>query len=155
MTKSGMNNVPLTGTENDVFLQTVWENEHMQSFADFSKKYNQEIVVPTLEPMQKMIEFYHNKGVDVIKHGCTLHNLANINLHNSTVSKFYPFTETDKDLFEKIREDMDHAPTIVFARKAVVDKISLGNQRICANLLWVLMPVRFIPTQCVSQFLLV
>ena len=69
-----------------------------------------------------MIEFYHNKGIDMLKLGCTLPNLANICLHKSTDSKFYPFTQSDKDLLGKIREDMVGGPSIVFTRKAVVDE---------------------------------
>ena len=70
--------------------------------------------------MQKMIEFYENKGIGVLKLGCTLPNLAKSCLHKSTDSNFYPFTESDKDLLEKIREDMVGGPSIVFTRKAVV-----------------------------------
>ena len=55
----------------------------------------------------------------MLKLGCTLPNLANICLHKSTDSKFYPFTERDKDLLEKIREDMVGGLSIVFTRKAV------------------------------------
>ena len=58
----------------------------------------------------------------MLKHGCTLSGLANICLHKSTDSKFYPFTESDKDLFEKIREDMVDNPSIVFTRKGVEDE---------------------------------
>ena len=76
----------------------------------------------TLEAMQKMIGFYHQKEIDMLKLGCTLPNLANICLHKSTDSKFYPFTESDKDLLEKIREDMVGGPSIVFTHKAVVDE---------------------------------
>ena len=72
--------------------------------------------------MQKTIEFYHNKGTDMLKLGCTLPKLGNICLHKSTGSKFYPFTESDKDLLEKKREDMFGGPSIVFTRKAVVDE---------------------------------
>ena len=67
---------------------------------------NNKDVVPTQEAMQKMIEFYHQKEIDMLNLGCTLPNLANIWLHKSTDSKFYPFTESDKDLLEKMfRED--------------------------------------------------
>ena len=69
-----------------------------------------------------MIEFYHNKEVDMQKLGCTLPTLVNICLHKSTDSKFYPFTESEKDLLEKIPEDMVGGPSIVFSRKAVVDE---------------------------------
>ena len=52
--------------------------------------YNNEDVVPTLEAMQKMIVFYHDKNIDMLKLGCTLPNLANICLHKSTDAEFYP-----------------------------------------------------------------
>ena len=69
-----------------------------------------------------MYEFYHNKGIDMLKLGCTLHNLTNICLQKSTDSNFYLFTESDKDLLEKVREDMVDGPSIVFTSKAVVDE---------------------------------
>ena len=76
----------------------------MTVFKDFLKWYKNKDVVPTLGAMQKMIQFYHNKGIDMLKLGCTLPNLA----------KFYPFCENDKDLSNKIREDMTGGPSIVF-----------------------------------------
>ena len=69
--------------------------------------------------MKKLIEFYHDKGIDILKLGCTLPNLANICLHKSADYKFYPFFSSDSDLLEKIREDMTGGPSIVFTRKAV------------------------------------
>ena len=94
----------------------------MQYFSDFLKWYNIKDVVPTLEAMQTMIGFYHNKGIDMLKIGCTLPNLAIICLHKSTDSKFCLFTESDKDLLEKIREDMVGGHSIVFTRKIVMDE---------------------------------
>ena len=58
----------------------------------------------------------------MLKLGCTLPNLANICLHKPTNYNFYPFCESDKDLCEKIREDMKGGLSIVFTRKAVVDE---------------------------------
>ena len=84
--------------------------------------YKNKDVVPTIEAMQKLIELYHQNEIDMLKLGCTSPNLANICLHKLTDSKFYPFTESDKDVLEKIREDMVGGSSIVFTRKAVVDK---------------------------------
>ena len=78
--------------------------------------------MPTLEAMQKMIAFYHDKDIDMLKLGCNLPNLAIICLHKSTDAEFYPFTERGKDILEKIREDVVVGPSIVFTRKAVVDE---------------------------------
>ena len=58
----------------------------------------------------------------MLKLRSNLPNLANNCLHKSKGSKFYPLTESDKDLLEKIREDMVGGPSIVFTRKAVVDE---------------------------------
>ena len=94
----------------------------MQYFSDFLKWCNNKDVVPTLEAMQKLIEFHNNKGIYMLKLGCKLPSLANICFHKSTDTKFYPSTESDKDLLEKIREDLVSGPSIVFTRKAVVDE---------------------------------
>ena len=74
-------------------------------FKDFLKSYKNKDVVPTLEAMQKMIQIYYNKGIDMVKLGCTLPNLANICLHKSTNYKFIPFAKMIKICvknFEKI-----------------------------------------------------
>ena len=113
---------PPTGIENYQYLQQIRKQEQMSSFKDFLRWYNNKDVVPILEAMQKMIAFYHDKDIDMFKLCCTLPNLANICLHKSTDSKFYRFTEGDKDLVEKIREDVVGGPSIVFTRKAVVEE---------------------------------
>ena len=40
-----MDEIPLTGAENYLFLQTVWENNNMQNFSEFVKWYNNKDVV--------------------------------------------------------------------------------------------------------------
>ena len=75
-----------TGDENYSYLRSIWVNVGMKSFKDFLMWYNNKDVVPTLEAMQKMIEFYHQKKIGMLKLGCTLPVLANICLHKSTDS---------------------------------------------------------------------
>ena len=93
MAKPQLDRIPLIGAENYSYLQSVWENNSMQYISDFLKWYNNKDVVPTIEAMQKMIEFHDSKGIDMLKLGCTLTKLANICLQKSTDSKFYLFTE--------------------------------------------------------------
>ena len=124
---------PPSGEENYQYLLEYHEN--MCTSEDFLRWYNNKDVVARLEAMQKMLPFYHKKGIDMLKLGCTLPNLANICLHKSTSAKFYPFTETDKDLLQKIREDMVVGPSIVFTRKAVVDETFIRNSgKICKSI---------------------
>ena len=89
----------------------------MRAFKDFVRWYKNKDVVPTLEAMQKMVDFCDDKGTDTLKLGYTLSNLAKICLQKSTTAKFYPFTESDKSFLEKIREIMVNGPSIVFTRK--------------------------------------
>ena len=113
---------PPTGFESYQYLQQIRKQEKMTSIKDFLCWYNNKDVVPTLEAMQKMIAFYHDKDIDMLKLGCTLPKLANICLFNSTDAKFNPFTEGDKDRLEKSQEKFVGGPSIVFTRKAVVDE---------------------------------
>ena len=130
-----LSKAPPTGIENYQYLQQIWKQEQMSSFKDFLRWYNNKDVVPTLEAIQKMMAFYHDKDIDMLKLGCTLPNLANIWLHKSTDAKFYPFTEGDKDLLEKLREDVVGGPSIVFTRKAVVDETFVRkSSNICKSI---------------------
>ena len=107
-----------TGIENCQYLQQLCKQEQMSAFKDFLRSHNNKNV-STLEAMQKKIAFYH-KDTDMLKLVCTLRKQANICLHKTTDTKFYPFTEADKDLLEKIREDIVGGSSIVFTRKAIV-----------------------------------
>ena len=69
-----------------------------------------------------MTAFYHDKNTDSLKLSCTLPSLANFCLHKSTCTIFYPFTEAEKDLLEKIRQVVFGGLSIIFTRKAVVDE---------------------------------
>ena len=130
LSKMKLSKPPPSGEENYQYLLDIWNHENMCTFKDFLHWYNNKDVVPTVEAMQKMLAFYHKKGIDMLKLGCTLPNLPNICLYKSTSAKFYPFTETDKDLLQKIREDMVGRPFIVFTRKAVVDETFIRNSEI-------------------------
>ena len=99
----------------------------MTTFQEFVKWYNNKDVVPTLGAMQKKMEFYHNNGIDMLKLGCKLPNLANTSLHRSANNKFYAFVEANEYLHDIIREDTTGGPSIVFTRKAVEDQIKIRN----------------------------
>ena len=143
---------PPTGAENYLYWQSVWENNNMQFFSDFLNWYNKKDVVPTLEAMQKMSECYHNKGIDMLKLGCTLPNLAKICLHKSTDSKFHPFTELVKDLLEKYEKIWLAVLLLSLHVKLEWMKLLDANHQFCANQLLVSMQVSFIPTQCANPY---
>ena len=135
MQKLRITRPPLTGEQIYTFFVEVCEREKMTTLNDLLRWYNNKDVIPTLEATQKMIDFYHNKGIDMLTLGCTLANLANICLQKSIRAKFYPFTETDKDLLAKIREDIVGGPSIVFTRRDVVNETFIRkSQNVCKSI---------------------
>ena len=72
--------------------------------------------------MQKIIAFCPEKGIDMVKLGCTSPKMANIYLNKLTEGKFYSFMNGDKKLLEKNQEEVVGGPYIVFTRKTVVDE---------------------------------
>ena len=82
----------------------------------------------------------------MLKLGCTLPNLTNICLHKSTTCKFYLFTETGKNLLQKVREDIVGGPSIVFLRKAVVDETFIRKSgNICKSIVGIDASVFYVP----------
>ena len=152
--KLRMDRIPPTGAENYSYLQSVWENNKMPKFPGFHKWYNNKDVVPTLEAMQKMIEFCHQKEIGMTKLGGILPTLASVRLHKLTDSKFYFFTESDKDFLEKIREDMVGGPSVVFTRKAVVDETFIRKStNLCKSVVGI-DASHSLPIRCVNKCLL-
>ena len=72
--------------------------------------------------MQKTIAFHHDKDIDMLKLDFTSPNLANKCLYKNTDAKVNPFSEGDKDLQEKTRDDVAGCLSVMFTRKAVVDE---------------------------------
>ena len=92
----------------------------MRTFKDFAKYYNDKDVVPTLEAIQKKVEFYHKKKIDMMKIATTLPSLANRILHQSSGKLFSLFSEEHKDLDDLVRTKVVRGPSIVFHRFAKV-----------------------------------
>ena len=113
-----------TRVENNQYMQQKWKHQEMSSFKVLLRCYNKEDAVLTLEAMQKVIAFYHDIDNDMLKLGCKLPHLASICPHKSTDAKIYPFTEVDKDLVERTRENVVGGLSINFTRRgAVVDEV--------------------------------
>ena len=83
--------------------------------------------------MQKVIEFYHNRGTNLLILECTLPILANMGLNKSTNYTFQLFCKNDKDLFEKKREDTTEGTFFVLIRNAIVDIIFKKKPQTSAN----------------------
>ena len=83
MKKLGSKTKTPTGLENYNYLKSILDQEKMSTLRNFLHCCNNKNVVPTLESMQKKIEVYHDKGINMLKPGCPLPMLANICPHKS------------------------------------------------------------------------
>ena len=76
----------------------------------------------------------------MLKLCCILANPAFFCLNNSTDTKFFPFTEADKDLFEDVRENFVGGPfTVFYAKQLFMKLLERENQQIRTSHLWGLM----------------
>ena len=142
---------PATGSENYQYLQQMWKQDQMSPFKDFSRWYNNEDVVPTLEAMQKMIASYHDKDIDMLKLGCTLPNLSNNCLHKPTNANFYPFREGDKKVWKEFGKTSLVVHQSFLHAKQLLMKFSIEGLQTYANLLLGLVPANHIATPCVNS----
>ena len=136
LTKMKFPKPPPSGEENYQYLLDIWNHENICTFKDFFTLVQQQRRCPDTRGNAKNACFFHKKGNDRLNLGCKLPNLANICLHKSTCAKFYPFTETDEDFLQKIREDMVGAPSIVFTGKAMVDETFIRTSgNVCKSII--------------------
>ena len=110
----------------------------MTTFYDFLKWYNDKDVIPTIQALKKMISFYHDNNIDMMKQTLTLPSLANRILHSSTNAKFFPFTYEDRELDNYIRSWLTGGPSIIFNRYAKVGVTKIENtQNVCKAIIGV------------------
>ena len=74
-----------------------------------------------------MMEFYHNKGIDLLKLGCTLSNLANICLHKSTKTSVFTSQQTVVDQIY-IRNSENICKTIVSIDARQIYSFSMSQE---------------------------
>ena len=142
LVKTRFSEKPPNGAENYSYLQKVWGRKKVQSFRDILRWFNNEDVATTLEAMQKMVEFYHNKGIAMPKFRCTLPNVSNLCLHNST--------ENDKIFLSKVREDMVGGPSILYNVKLLLTRLTSAITQLSVNQLLEKMLVNFSLIQYVN-----
>ena len=146
---------PPTAVENYQYLQHLWKHQQMKSLKTFCAGITKKMLLPLWRQCKKKIVFYHEKDIDRLNLGCTLPRLVNICLHKYTDTKFYPFTEADKDLLERNGEYVLCGPSIVLTCKAVVSEILFESRRTFSNQLLGLMPAMNIHIRSVNSCLLV
>ena len=91
----------------------------MSTFRDFLIFYNNLDVKPFVEAIQKMKKKYSEKGVDVFKDDISVPGIARKLLFETSENNntsFSLFDESNKDLYQTIKQNIVGGPSIVFHR---------------------------------------
>ena len=92
----------------------------MESFKNFLNWHRFKNVVPSLEAFQKLMQFYDQERIEILKLGFTLPNIANRILHSSTPLKFFAFKQEDKSFDDYIHEWLTGVQSIIVTSNAKV-----------------------------------
>ena len=84
-----------TSQENYQNLTSVWPQGNICTLRDFLCWYNNKDVVPTQQAMQKIVDFYNNKRIDMLKLGYILQTVVFTSqllqkfIRSRTAARFY------------------------------------------------------------------
>jgi hypothetical protein len=116
----------------------------MKTFKDFLEWYNNLDVLPFVEAVEKMKEFYRLKKLDLFKDGVSLPGLVLKYLIRSTKDEFHLFGEEDKidereqrnNLLYLLKDSIVGGPSIIFNRYHEANKTYIRNgDKICKKII--------------------
>ena len=100
-------------------LKDVWVENKMVTFRDFLIWYNNKDAAPFVQAVNKMQQFYFEKGVDVFKVAISVPGIARKLLFKSckeTQTHFELIGPAHDDLYRTIRSNIVGGPSIIFHR---------------------------------------
>lgn len=106
--------------------QEAWRQGNMSTMRDFLIWYNNLDVVPFLQALEKMTQFWKPKGIDMFKEAISLPGLAfKFELSFLRKRRFSLSTFHTEDLYQLFKENMVGGPAIIFHRYAEFDKTKI------------------------------
>ena len=112
----------------------------MQTFADWLRYYNNLDVAPGLEALQKMRNFYTEKGIDILKDAVSVPGVSLHYLLRGAVERNAELYSPSKEAYDMLKEAVVGGPSIVFTKyhEAGVTGIrshQKAEPRLCKNIL--------------------
>ena len=105
------------------FCQRVWNDNNMDTFRDFLVWYNNLDVVPFLEAIDKMSNFWKQRDIDILKNGVSVPGLTMKYLFPNVPDTYFSlFNEKDKELYQTMKDNNVGGPSIIFNRYHETDK---------------------------------
>ena len=112
----------------------------MKTFSDWLRYYNNLDLAPGLEALEKMRNFYTEKGIDILKDAVSIPGVSLHYLLRGAIKKGADLYAPSKEAYEMLKEAVVGGPSIVFTRyhEAGVTKIrahQTKNPRLCKKIL--------------------
>ena len=100
------------------YCQQVWEDKEMSTFKDFLVWYNNLDVVPFIEAVEKMSQFWQERKIDMFKDGISVPGLTLKYLFSFLGHQTYfsLFDQANSDLYHLIKDNNTGGPSIIFHR---------------------------------------
>ena len=100
----------------------------MKTFRGFLVCYNNRDVVPFLEAIDKMSDFWKERRIDIFRDGVSVPGLTMKYLFSYVPNVYFSlFTEKDKDLYHTMKDNNVGGPSILFNRYHEKDKTFIRN----------------------------
>ena len=105
--------------ENYNYVQNIWKEKQFSTFSDYLAFYNNADVIGFVEGVERFLDFYKSKRVDVFK---TTQSVPGISRHllfkcaREQNFNFATFGKRDSDLYYTICDNLVGGPSIIFSR---------------------------------------
>ena len=113
----------------------LFNDNNFKNMFDYLEYYNNCDVIPMVEAINKMFEFYRAKNLDMFKDAISLPGLAYKMLMNCPNANFSLFEEKDKHLYYLLKNNIRGGPSIIFNRYQEVDKTLIRGNKLCKNII--------------------
>ena len=116
------------------YCQGVWDEQNMTTFRDFLVWYNNLDVVPFLEAIDKMSNFWQERNIDMFKDGVSVPGLTMKYLFSNIPGTYFSlFSEKDKDMYYSMKDNNVGGPSIIFNRYHEKEKSSIRKEEMRAR----------------------
>ncbi|XP_066278985.1 uncharacterized protein [Branchiostoma lanceolatum] len=101
--------------EDYTYCQEVWKDHDMHTMKDFLTWYNNKDVVPMLEAVQRMSDFYKDRQIDMFKDGISVPGLTMKYLFMDIGDTYFTCMDNE-DVYKLFKNNIVGGPSIIFHR---------------------------------------
>ena len=120
--------------------QKLFREKGMKTFKDWVRYYNNLDVAPGLEALQKMKNFYTEKGIDIMKDAVSIPGVSLHYLLRGAIERNAELYSPSEEAYQMLKEAVVGGPSLVFTRYHEVGKTRIRSHQIaepqlCKNIL--------------------